>query len=57
MVRIFTRLMWIVAFVLATYCWMVGFEHGFAWNGFSEGFTSEWRNLAALIMGKPAPLP
>jgi hypothetical protein len=57
MMRFLARLMWIAAFVLATYCWMVIFEHGFAWKGFSEGFSSEWRNLAALIMGKPAPLP
>lgn len=57
MMRIFARLMWIAAFVLATYCWMVIFEHGFAWKSFSEGFRSEWQNLAALIMGKPAPLP
>lgn len=57
MMRMLARLMWIAAFVLATYCWMVIFEHGFAWKGFAEGFSTEWRNLAALFTGKPAPLP
>lgn len=55
MMRFFARLLWIAAFVLATYCWMVIFEHGIAWSGFSEGFKSEWRNLGSLMMGKPNP--
>lgn len=51
--RLFSRLLWISTFLLATYSWMVAFEHGFAWNGFREGFKSEWRNLGALIMANP----
>lgn len=53
--RIFSQFLWIAAFLLATYCWMVIFEHGLAWNGFSEGFRTEWQNLASLFMGKPTP--
>lgn len=50
--RLLARILWIVAFLLATYSWMVAFEHGFNWPGFSEGFATEWRNLSALLMGK-----
>lgn len=46
---------WICAFVVATYSWMVAFEHGFAWKGFSNGFQSEWRNVGSLLMGKQVP--
>jgi hypothetical protein len=62
--RIFSRLLWIAAFVLATYSWMVAFEHGFAWDKFQKGFLVEWRNLGSLLSGKtgqppvtPAPQP
>jgi hypothetical protein len=53
--RILSRMLWIVAFLVATYCWMVGFEHGFGWKGFSEGFQVEWKNVGALLMGKSSP--
>ncbi|WP_156345607.1 hypothetical protein [Verrucomicrobium spinosum] len=39
--------------MLATYSWMVAFEHGFGWAGFRDGFKGEWRNLAAFVTGKP----
>ena len=55
MLRLLSRIFWIAAFVLATYCWMVIFEHGVGWKGFSEGFRTEWHNLASLFMGKPNP--
>jgi hypothetical protein len=50
--RVLARLLWIVAFLLATYAWMVAFEHGFGWQEFSAGFATEWKNLASLLMGK-----
>ena len=50
-----SRFLWIAAFVLATYCWMVIFEHGLGWKGFSEGFCTEWKNVGALLVGKTAP--
>ena len=58
--RLFSRLLWIAAFFVATYSWMVAFEHGFVWDKFRSGFTVEWRNLGALLTGKttsakPAP--
>ncbi|TLD71771.1 hypothetical protein FEM03_06435 [Phragmitibacter flavus] len=55
--RLFTRLLWISTFLLATYSWMVAFEHGFAWNGFRDGFKTEWRNVSALIMAQPQSVP
>lgn len=57
--RTFARLLWIAAFLVATYSWMVAFEHGFAWPAFREGFKVEWRNVATLLSGKklPAPVP
>lgn len=51
--RIASRLLWTLLFVLATYSWMVLFEHGISVNRFKEGFKSEWRNVGALLMGKP----
>ena len=53
--RALTKTLWIAAFLLATYSWMVAFEHGFGWQGFSSGFKSEWRNLGALLVGKTTP--
>ena len=50
--RIFARLLWIAAFLLATYSWMVAFEHGFAWDNFQKGFRVEWRNLGNMLTGK-----
>jgi hypothetical protein len=56
--RLFARFLWIATFMLATYSWMVAFEHGFSWAGFREGFKGEWRNLAAFVSGDPvAPKP
>jgi len=55
MIRFVSRLFWIAAFVLATYCWMVAFEHGLGWKGFSEGFRNEWRNVGGLLVGKTTP--
>jgi hypothetical protein len=53
--RFVARLLWIAAFLIATYSWMVAFEHGFGWRGFSDGFLVEWKNLGALLVGKPTP--
>ncbi len=64
--RLLSRIFWILAFLLATYSWMVAFEHGFGWKGFSQGFQTEWRNLGSVLSGKglsqpqeasPAPAP
>jgi len=51
--RFIARLLWIAAFILATYSWMVVFEHGVTPTSFKKGFKEEWRNVASLLMGKP----
>jgi hypothetical protein len=53
--RALTKTLWIAAFLLATYSWMVAFEHGFGWEGFSSGFATEWKNLGSLLVGKTTP--
>lgn len=55
--RIFARLLWILAFLLATYSWMVAFEHGFVWDKFQKGFLVEWRNLGNILTGKTLQSP
>ncbi len=50
--RFFARILWIALFIVATYSWMVAFEHGFAWKGFSAGFQNEWKNLSAMLTGR-----
>lgn len=55
--RLFSRLLWISLFLLATYSWMVAFEHGFALDKFRNGFKTEWRNVSALLMAQPQSVP
>lgn len=55
--RIVARLLWTTAFLLATYSWMVAFEHGFAWDKFQKGFQVEWRNLGNMLAGKTTQDP
>jgi hypothetical protein len=55
--RILARFLWIAAFLLATYSWMVAFEHGFAWDKFQKGFQVEWRNLGNMLAGKTSQEP
>lgn len=50
--RFIARLLWIALFVLATYSWMVAFEHGFGWSQFQTGFKQEWRNVVTMLSGK-----
>jgi len=50
--RFIARLLWIALFVLATYSWMVAFEHGFGWSQFQVGFKKEWRNVGTMLSGK-----
>lgn len=60
--RFFSGLFWVAAFLLATYTWMVVFEHGFVWENFQHGFMTEWQQVVDLVMAKqpaiaPAPTP
>jgi hypothetical protein len=49
--RLISKALWILAFLLATFCWMVLFEHGFTSKGFTEGMKEEWSTLVSLVTG------
>lgn len=47
--RLLSRALWIIAFVAATFCWMVLFEHGFSLQGFTKGMKEELGALVSLV--------
>jgi hypothetical protein len=49
--RVLSKVLWIVAFVAATFCWMVLFEYGFSVEGLSKGMKQELGELVSLVMG------
>lgn len=53
--RLFSKILWLLAFLAATFCWMVLFEHGFSMTGFSKGVREEWQALTELVSGKEDP--
>lgn len=50
--RLFSKILWFFAFLAATFCWMVLFEHGFSAKSFGQGVREEWRALVELVTGK-----
>jgi hypothetical protein len=59
--RLLSKILWFLAFVAATFCWMVLFEHGFTMKGFNQGVREEWDSLRTLVSGNsknnPPPAP
>ncbi|MES2593890.1 MAG: hypothetical protein V4662_01060 [Verrucomicrobiota bacterium] len=53
--RLLSKILWFLAFLAATFVWMVLFEHGFSMEGFSHGVREEWRALTTLVGGAPEP--
>ena len=49
--RLLSKILWLLAFLAATFCWMVLFEHGFTMKGFSQGVRQEWQSLQTLVKG------
>lgn len=47
--RLLSKILWLLAFLAATFVWMVLFEHGFSMAGFSKGVREEWHSLSALV--------
>jgi hypothetical protein len=47
--RLISKILWFLAFLAATFCWMVLFEHGFTMKGFSDGVREEWASLRKLV--------
>jgi hypothetical protein len=50
--RVFIRVFWIVAFLVATFSWMVVFQHGLSWQKFTSGVRQE---LSAIGLGSKDP--
>jgi hypothetical protein len=56
--RLLSKVLWFLAFLVATFCWMVLFEHGFSMKSFTEGVRTELRDLAGKVAGgEEAPAP
>jgi hypothetical protein len=49
--QLLSKILWLLAFLAATFCWMVLFEHGFSMQGFSKGVREEWQTLTSLVTG------
>lgn len=49
--QLLSKILWLLAFLAATFCWMVLFEHGFSMQGFSKGVREEWKTLTSLVTG------
>jgi hypothetical protein len=52
-----SRILWFLAFLVATFCWMVLFEHGFSMSAFSTGVKEELQELAAWVTRSAAESP
>ena len=50
--RILSKVLWTLAFLVATFFWMVLFEHGFTMKGLTEGTGEELRGIAAWFGGE-----
>lgn len=53
--RLLSKILWLLAFLAASFCWMVLFEHGFSMKGFSHGVQEEWQTLTDMVSTKEAP--
>jgi hypothetical protein len=49
--RILSKVLWTLAFLVATFLWMVLFEHGFSMKGLTEGTGEELHALASWFGG------
>jgi hypothetical protein len=44
--RILSKVLWTLAFLTATFLWMVLFEHGFSMKGLTEGTQKELQAIS-----------
>ncbi|MCB1208845.1 MAG: hypothetical protein KDK97_05940 [Verrucomicrobiales bacterium] len=49
--RLLSKILWMLAFLAATFVWMVLFEHGFTLGGFLQGVRTEWQTIVTLVTG------
>ena len=52
--RLLSKILWFLAFLAATFIWMVLFEHGFSLEGLTKGVRVEWQALTSLVTGSSA---
>ncbi len=50
--RLLSKLLWLIAFVAATFCFMVLFTHGFNAEGFTKGLKQELGELISRFGGE-----
>lgn len=50
--RIVSKVLWTLAFIAATFIWMVLFEHGFSLKGLAEGTQKELKTISGWFSGK-----
>lgn len=55
--QLLSKILWLLAFLAATFCWMVLFEHGFTMQGFSKGVREEWNSLVTMVTGDAEKSP
>lgn len=49
--RILSKILWVLAFLAATFIWMVLFEHGFSMKGLTEGTQKELQAIGGWFSG------
>ena len=52
LMRLLSKILWSLAFIAATFVWMVLFEHGFSVDAFNKGVREEWHALTAMTPAK-----
>jgi hypothetical protein len=55
--RLLSKILWFLAFLVATFCWMVLFEHGFSVKSFKEGALQELQDWKAKVTGSADAKP
>ena len=55
--RLLSKILWFLAFLVATFCWMVLFEHGFSVKSFKAGALQELSDWKAKVTGSAAAMP
>jgi hypothetical protein len=49
--RLLSKILWFLAFLVATFCWMVLFEYGFSVESFTKGVRQEVGELTTKLTG------
>ena len=56
--RFFSKILWFLAFIAATFCWTVLFQHGFSVSSFKKGTKIELQQLLqSVLQTEASPTP